>query len=228
MKLSICALLTLTIFVGAEPQGSKWPKVLLIGDSITQGSYTPDAPWSALLSQHLIRRADVINRGLNGYTTRGYKKVFDIAVDGIKAQSIGAVLIFLGANDAAHEGQYSHVPLKEYEDNLKDLVEMLRKIGVSKERVVISSPPPVYGRNDRDPTPYVQAARSVADSLQISFLNAHGHIGSQKNPEKLFRDGLHFNSEGADVFFNLIRSTVEKKLQEYKGVDHLPDNFPNP
>jgi hypothetical protein len=45
------------------------PRILLVGDSITQESFQPNG-WGSALANWYIRRADVINRGLDGYNTR--------------------------------------------------------------------------------------------------------------------------------------------------------------
>ena len=46
-----------------------WPRVVLIGDSLTQQGGRAGG-WVALLAEALERKCDVINRGFSGYTTR--------------------------------------------------------------------------------------------------------------------------------------------------------------
>ena len=50
-----------------------WPKILLIGDSLTQLGYSDSGKWVALLADLFQRKCDVINRGFSGYTTRSIK-----------------------------------------------------------------------------------------------------------------------------------------------------------
>ena len=214
------------LLVGSESKGVKWPKVLLIGDSITQGSFDLTAPWSAHLANYFIRKADVVNRGIGGYTTRGYKNVFDTAVAELDPKAVGAVVIFLGANDCVNNNNPGHVPIPEYKDNLKILITKLKAFGVEKDRVIIASPAPVFNRNDRNPTPYVDAAKNTADSEHVTFVDVYNPLFPHK--DKLFVDGLHFNANGAKMFFDIIRPPIEQKLLGYKGVKNLPDNFPNP
>ena len=220
--------LVVSILVTTADKGAKWPKVLLIGDSITQGSYTPDAPWSALLSQYFIRKADVVNRGLSGYTTRGYIREFKTAVEELPGVNVGAVLIFLGANDCVKPPSPARVDVREFETNLKELVHQLELHGVSKNTIIIASPAPVYGRTDRDPEPYVQVALKSAVESNVTFLDVNADFKKHPDHEKLFVDGLHFNSEGANFFYSLVKDPIENKLKEYKGVDQLKDNFPEP
>lgn len=51
-----------------EPTLELRPKILLLGDSITQWAFRPGG-WGNLLAQHYMRRADVVNRGFSGYNS---------------------------------------------------------------------------------------------------------------------------------------------------------------
>lgn len=210
-----------------------WPKILLIGDSITEGAVGPTyAPWSAMLSQRFHREADVVNRGAGGYTTRGYKRIFNEAIQELDPKSIGAVIIFLGANDA---DSGSHVDLQEYESDLIDLVKSLEEFGVSKERVVLLPPPPFYpatsDANTKYPEvteKYAQSAIQVAERLDVTTVDIHTIFRKDVRGSKLFHDGLHFNFDGAQLFFNSILPTVEDKLKGYEGRDQLIHHFGPP
>ena len=46
-----------------------WPRVVLIGDSLTQQGGRVGG-WVARLAEALERKCDVVNRGFSGYTTR--------------------------------------------------------------------------------------------------------------------------------------------------------------
>ena len=50
-----------------------WPRVVLIGDSITQQGGRAGGGWVARLAEALERKCDVVNRGFSGYTTRTIK-----------------------------------------------------------------------------------------------------------------------------------------------------------
>lgn len=121
------------------------PSIILFGDSITQsgfsgggGSNTPSAGWVSLLSNAYARRADVLNRGFSGYNTRHALEVLssvfvssDINVHS-NANSNDHVLmvaVFFGANDASLPGDREHcqhVPIDEYENNLRRIVQTIR------------------------------------------------------------------------------------------------------
>ena len=200
-----------------------------MGDSITESACGPTyAPWSAMLSQRFQRKADVLNRGASGYTTRGYKRIFNEAIQELDAKSIGAVIIFLGTNDA--DPGWRHVDLKEYESNLIDLVKSLQEFGVSKERVVLLPPPPSYSpAHDPQVTEkYAQSAIQVAKRLGVATVDIHTIFRQDVRGSKLFHDGIHFNFDGAQLFFNSILPTLEDKLKGYEGRDQLIHHFGPP
>lgn len=243
MKQSLAALGLLLLLLLTASAASRspyaWPKVLLIGDSITEMAVGPAAaPWSAMLSQFLHRKADVVNRGAGGYTTRGYKSIFQEAVQELDAHSVAVVLIFLGANDSDQPPSRRYISLPEYQNNLRDLVQLLQDFGVGKERVILLPPPPFY------PTPgkrgnanshvpqvtemYARSALRVAETSGITTVDIHTIFRKDPRAGKLFADGLHFNLDGAKLFYDSVLPAIESKLKEYEGRDQLLHHFPPP
>ncbi|GJN13013.1 hypothetical protein PR202_ga31346 [Eleusine coracana subsp. coracana] len=104
------------------------PRLVLFGDSITEQSFRPRG-WGAALANTYSRKADVVVRGYGGYNTRWalflIHHIFPLADI---ARPL-ATTIFFGANDAALLGRTSerqHVPVSEYKDNLKMIVNHLK------------------------------------------------------------------------------------------------------
>ena len=53
---------------------TKFARILLFGDSLTQYSFAPqDGGWGAVIADYFQRRADVVNRGFSGYNTEWAK-----------------------------------------------------------------------------------------------------------------------------------------------------------
>ena len=127
-------------------------KILLLGDSITQMSSSPEGGWGARLSDRYQRRLDVINRGFSGYNTSwlleyaatedGRSDLFD---HGGSGGVVKLVTVFFGANDASHAelNRRQHVPLDAYKANLKMIVGLVRENLGESTSVVLISPPPV-------------------------------------------------------------------------------------
>ena len=96
------------------------PRIILFGDSITQGSFDSVSPWGSLLANRYQRRADAVNRGFSGYNSRWALHILPSvfpASDDIPP----LVTIFFGANDASlatEDSKRQHVPVEEYRENL--------------------------------------------------------------------------------------------------------------
>lgn len=117
---------------------------LLFGDSITQfGTLT----LQAYLQTQYIRRLDVVNRGLSGFTApmgfRALQKFLPTTGRGASTH-IKLLTVFFGANDACLPGELQHVELQSYVDTLKAIIHypLFQQQGDRKTHVVIITPPP--------------------------------------------------------------------------------------
>lgn len=153
------------------------PTIVLFGDSITQlgfggGSGAEcSSGWTGMLANAYARRADVLNRGFSGYNTRHALDVLP-SVFGPTGEShcwVGRPLfvsVFFGANDASlpsDDELCQHVPVDEYERNLRKIVRNIADVrfgaedddkkggsgGKKKEGghtppIVLITPPPVH------------------------------------------------------------------------------------
>ncbi|KAM8736378.1 isoamyl acetate-hydrolyzing esterase 1 homolog isoform 1-T1 [Acanthopagrus schlegelii] len=163
-----------------------WPKVILFGDSITQFSFQANG-WGAELAHKLARKCDVVNRGLSGYNSRWGKILLPriINTQNSADNNIAAVTVFFGANDSALKGfcvilppfvcpcpadenPQQHVPLQEYSENLKEITRLLASAGVSADRVIFITPPPLH-----------EAAWEKECILKGCSLNRHNSVAGQ-------------------------------------------------
>eukprot|EP00435_Cladocopium_sp_Y103_P064182 s384_g25.t2 len=122
-------------------------RIVLFGDSLTQQSFTPQG-WGAAIADAYQRRADVLNRGYSGYTSRWCLEMLrhggGIMADAGPDDTTRLVTIFLGANDASIEDQNpgQHVPLEEYKSNLREIVVITRE-RAPHAKILLIAPPPV-------------------------------------------------------------------------------------
>jgi hypothetical protein len=91
------------------PSTSQRPKILLLGDSLTQISFDG---WGGGLAHRYQRRADVLNRGMSGYNTRWYLQYGKDSEVWKEPGNVALATIWFGANDAslATENPHHHVP----------------------------------------------------------------------------------------------------------------------
>jgi lysophospholipase L1-like esterase len=184
--------------------------VVLFGDSLTQrgwGSTSSSSSssssftsgWVSSVSNIHPRKIDVFNRGFGGYNTRWAKvalpHLFPLMASSTPADQQPRhllVTVWFGANDAALPSERAHVPLVEYEANLRAIVAHAKR---SALHVVVLTPPPVHAptrlayqraahgaaaatgvleRTTELAASYAAAAARVADAEHVALLDVCG------------------------------------------------------
>ncbi|TVU22864.1 hypothetical protein EJB05_32585 [Eragrostis curvula] len=221
------------------------PRLVLFGDSITEMSFA-DGGWGAGLADRFARQADVVLRGLSGYNTRWALKVLPRAMEGAAAAGAdpAAVTVFFGANDAALPDQkqaHQHVPLGEYQSNLRAICGYFKEHWPSTAIILITPPPiyeparilDMYGDDDPSRQPertneaagaYAQACMAVAKELDYPVIDIWTKM--QEFPDwqtAALSDGLHFTPAGNKILFN----EVVKRLASIGiSLEKLPSDLP--
>lgn len=215
------------------------PRILLLGDSITQQSFGAGG-WGSAVANWYMRRADVINRGLSGYNTRWVRHHLSTISETMPSGGeFQFGTIFFGANDCA--ANHQHVPVAEYKANLKALVEWMHSIGI--KRVVLMTPPPmapekhILARNlhpedetrtDAAHAQYGDAMKEVGVSLGVPVVDVRGGImhALGANWRDALWDGLHLSPQGNDICFQLLQRSIELHFPEIVPVDARPMLLP--
>lgn len=103
-------------------------RVLFFGDSITQHGFNVDIRgWVSQLANWWTRRVDILNRGFSGYNSRWGRLIVD---DIVIQEKPDFVFVFFGANDAVDPLVLQHVPLNEYEENMREIVSKIQQVGL--------------------------------------------------------------------------------------------------
>eukprot|EP00245_Coleochaete_scutata_P014879 TRINITY_DN6439_c0_g1_i1.p1 TRINITY_DN6439_c0_g1~~TRINITY_DN6439_c0_g1_i1.p1 ORF type:complete len:257 (+),score=36.94 TRINITY_DN6439_c0_g1_i1:165-935(+) len=225
------------------------PKFVLFGDSITQQSFRPGG-WGAALSDRYARKADVILRGYSGYNTRWALYLLDRVFPCDSHDAPALVTIFFGANDASLPDSGSsrqHVPISEYESNLRAIINHIHKASTST-RVILIAPPPVdeesrllhqkitYGdkatgiveRTNEAAGQYAEACKSVGREMGVPVLDMWQLV--QEIPDwatRCLSDGLHLTAQGNEVVFEGLLHIIQSDMGLPSLVsDDLPWDFP--
>ncbi|XP_038990430.1 GDSL esterase/lipase At5g62930, partial [Phoenix dactylifera] len=111
--------------------------------------------------------ADIVVRGYGGYNTRWALFLLDHLFPLSCPTPPVAATIFFGANDAALLGrsnQRQHVPVEEYKENLRKIVDHLKE-SLSNMLVVLITPPPVDedGRKEYARSVYGEKAATLPE-----------------------------------------------------------------
>ncbi|XP_009463738.1 PREDICTED: isoamyl acetate-hydrolyzing esterase 1 homolog [Nipponia nippon] len=221
-----------------------WPRVILFGDSITQFSFQENG-WGASLAERLVRKCDVVNRGLSGYNTRWAKLILPRLISkSTGAESTVAVTIFFGANDSALKdlNPKQHVPLEEYAANLKSMIQYLKSVDVTEDRILLITPPPLQesawekeclakgdklNRRNATTGEYAQACVQVARDCGTDVLDLWTLMQKNQDFSSYLSDGLHLSTKGNSFLAAQLWSHLENKLSAlpsllpyWRDVDH--------
>ena len=213
------------------------PKILLLGDSLTQTSFEG---WGAKLADVYQRRADIVNRGYSGYNTDFYLR---LPLDDLASCEHTLVLIFFGANDAAIKevDRHHHVSVEEYSKNLKTLLEQLRSVSLPprcQDDILLITPPPVdheqrlayqikkYGekatgvleRTLENTGRYAESCQSVAKAANLPCLNLYDGMQKRADWPSFFHDGLHFSPRGHAYVGEALVDAINKHFPKWKVV----------
>ena len=114
---------------GSASQSAFREQICCFGDSITQHGNMPYG-WVSQLAEQYRRRCDVFNRGFSGYNSAHGRAMTRYVFGPTRKYLISTV--FFGANDAADVvlKPDQHVSVAAYAENLMEIVEAARKVGV--------------------------------------------------------------------------------------------------
>lgn len=223
-----------------------------LSENFFQFAFSKEGCWASILSNKLIRSADIVNRGLSGYNTKWYLRVLPKLLDGIDMSSVAAVTIFLGANDAAliECPSNQHVPVSDFFDNLVEIVRELGRRGCDKDRIILLTPPPYDHKAFTDHRKasgettevmrsaqavnfYVRACKRLADKINITFCDINTALKAGKKPfsdgrsSEVLIDGLHLSPFGAEIVASLLQPLICSKICQFNGWTEMRQNCPN-
>ena len=209
------------------------PKILLLGDSLTQLAWDG---WAGQIAHVYQRRADVVNRGMSGYNTKwflAYANESDVWTQG----DVKLITIFFGANDAsdANLNPRHHIPLDEFKQNLATLVALCEEhYGKDVSVIIVTAPPVVHHqrlafqkerfgvkatgeleRNMELSQQYAEAALEVAQNLGRPSVHLWKQMQEPQHWESFFNDGLHFTSLGDSFVAKAILAQIQESYPQF-------------
>lgn len=192
-----------TCLLTAGTAEAKIKKILVIGDSITEGyGIAKDLAFPSLLQKELREKypeIEVINSGISGSTTASLPSRLPWA---LKSHP-DIIIIALGGNDGLRG-----VPTTETEKNLSLAIETVQK---EKVRVILAGMklPPNYGSTYR--TQFEKIFASLARKYKISFFPFLLE-GVGGDPRLNQPDAIHPNEEGHKVIAHNLARFLEPLL----------------
>lgn len=191
-------------------QEKRVPKVVLIGDSIRMG-YAP------LVAKLLDGKAVVISQSANGEDSGNVLRHLDEWVINEKPD---VVHINAGLHDLKLKDRTYQVPLGEYQNNLKTILDRIQK--ETKAKIIFATTTPIvdglhaqrkagFDRFEADVQKYNVAAVSVMKEARVPINDLHLLIENGGTQTLMNSDGTHYTPEGyarlaAAVTNNILRS----------------------
>ncbi|XP_796067.4 isoamyl acetate-hydrolyzing esterase 1 homolog isoform X1 [Strongylocentrotus purpuratus] len=205
---------------------SKWPKVVLFGDSITQRSFELGG-WGASIADQLQRKCDIVNRGFSGYNSRWARMIMQTALPTELLKDAVAMTVFFGANDASLQEVWpcQFVGVQDYADNMKAIVNYLESNGIRKEKILLITPPPIdealwgagckekgtaLNRTLKNSGIYAKACVTLAQDLDVKVIDIWTAMQKEENwGPRFLSDGLHLSADGAGFLYKQLSGFVE-------------------
>lgn len=215
--------------------------IVLLGDSITQQSFSPaNAGWGAGLADWYSRYADVLNRGFSGYNSRFIRSMLDglFPLDNPNNGNIIMTTVLLGSNDSVKEDSVQHVPLEEFESNVEAIVTHLLTVNPNMT-VILITPPTVDHlqwpeRHSDQVFQYAQAMERVAMRQDVALLNLWHSSNLKVHPITTgdLIDGLHLNEHGNTKIYRGLHDIITFSYQHIcpenaGGIPNLPMHYPH-
>ncbi|OQS00784.1 isoamyl acetate-hydrolyzing esterase 1, partial [Achlya hypogyna] len=219
---------------GYEPTTvvARVPTIVVAGDSITEYGAAPNLlGYEALLANDYVRRADVLNRGFAGWTTRDF---LTSAVPPLVAELVATppvlVTILLGSNDAVLPGNYGHADAATFAANLVAIASKLREV-FPKTHLLLMTPPPVDdslqagSRSNSALAAYAREVQSVGAALNASVVDVFGTWRATDYSSYLREDGLHLTKEGNQALHDLMLQGIRSAYPSV-APEALPRFYP--
>ncbi|XP_050243911.1 GDSL esterase/lipase CPRD49-like isoform X1 [Quercus robur] len=202
------------------------PQFVLFGSSIVQLSYS-DEGWGAILADIYARKADVLLRGYNGWTSRHALQVLDQVFPKDAAVQPSLVIVYFGGNDSmrSHPSAVSpQVPLPEYVENMRNIAIHLKSLS-EKTRIIFLSAPPVNGarireiysdtmakvRTNESCQQYSEACLELCREMDIKAIDLWTAIQKKDGwATACFTDGIHFSAEGSKIVVKEIMKVLRE------------------
>lgn len=215
LMVAICALATSSLFAqqqdwanfsryeAANKTVKKSPKVVFMGNSITEGWWNNDSLF--------FKANGYIGRGISGQTSSQMLVRFRTDVINHKPK---AVVILAGTNDIAQNTGY--ISLENVMGNIISMAELAK---ANRIDVILCSVLPALDfswRKGLEPADKIvelnKMIKAYADRNKLTYVDYHSALKDERNglPEKYSNDGVHPTLEGYKIMEKIISPALKK------------------
>lgn len=204
-------------------------KILVFGDSITQGFWDMSGGWPAKLKKYSDKKFDgdynkfdhVFPLGISGETTQGVLNRLQNEVESRTKPTDDFMIIFAtGVNDTRVTSGVPETHIRDFSQNIQALLDLAHKY---TDRVLIVGLTPVI--DDRttplswnDQIHYTQqrvleydmALRIIAEANKVDYVDVMNPLLELQKKEESMSDGIHPEKNGHALMYKLIKKHVAK------------------
>lgn len=213
-------------------------RILIFGDSITQGYWAVEGGWVERLRRSYdkiqfgdLRNNDeptVFNLGISADNTEALLRRFESETKArTRHEVLPVALMQIGINDSSTGEGSEGIPLDEYKQNLERLVEIARPLAsqlvfVGSSACDDSQTNPVFWGSffyaNEQIKLYEDAMAEVARKSDVAFIPLFDRFKAELDKDADFlADGLHPNDAGHEFIYNLVRSKLEDLLDDVQS-----------
>lgn len=208
-------------------------RVLVFGDSITQGYWDTDGGWVDKLRKHYdelqvqdfeVDQPTIFNLGISADTSRSVLARAEAEVKARTRHNVPPIVtVQIGVNDSCAEPSGNMVPIEEYRANLEKVIETLRPISSKLIFVGLSAcdeakTAPVswgeYQYTNKSTKAYEDHMKAVAEKAGIPFVPVFEEFTKAMQARELLADGLHPNSDGHEAIFDIVKIHLYNELEQ--------------
>jgi len=160
------------------------------------------------------------------------------------------IIMFWGANDSCLTIRGQHVPLEDYCNNIRHMVEYVRSVTAGATKVILIGPPPVdeaaweqecfkkgrdaLDRNNEVTGKYAAAVVKLSEELGVDGVDLWTTMQRTKGKggwKEYLIDGLHLSASGNQFVYSQLKPILQKypELSSERPFDfpHWSELFPN-
>lgn len=208
----------------------EWPKITLFGDSITRrSSDVENGCWSSMLTHQVANFFQVDVYGFDGYSTKWSVDLMPKLFPKSYLDKVEIFIPFFGHNDSWNQPFPGHVPVDQYEANVRTMLKYLNDNGVEDRKIIMITPTwyhaesflvwlkssgfPPFGKDFNEAKKYSEVILKIANEKKIDVIDFFDKSSKHEPLEELFYDGVHYSRVGAKLFFDCLMPIVEKKIE---------------
>ncbi len=210
-------------------------QILVFGDSIAWGAWDREGGWVTRLRKFLDEKTlsvpefwntdyfMVYNLGISGDTSKWLLDRFEPEVKQMSKEKERNIIIFaIGSNDSdiILNKNKNFVPPEQFKDNINQLINSAKKYssiiifaGLTPADETKTIPIPWNDNiscNNKYIKQYNEIIKSVCVENKVRFINIYEKF-AKTDYKKLLEDGLHPNSEGHKMIFEIVKDFLVKE-----------------